>query len=332
MPFTPNFEKHVNTEMLHHQEAGPSFPDIKGKGKQPETPQEEVDIDDAEYSEKRDRPPRFSTLFGVAPPLPSRQIESCPQPQRKSGIWLPTPLFIVFAVILLFESTILFAYLVIGLYNTMPARLVPSGCNCEADKPAINIAPNFVLPQGRITVTETIAIISSDSRLPKTATSSTSISTTLSTTSTSSASSTSLINTTSRLAGVASDLMGILGGNSPATTTKPAASSIVYVTETPTRSTVNSIVLLTVNPEGSTLAPRPTITSTSFVDGAAATTIGSIAQRSISVTPGEPSAISAPGASSSDTSSATETASTDPASTETPGPSSVSSSSAGDQA
>jgi hypothetical protein len=112
--------------------------------------------EDIELSEKKDRPPRFSTLF--EPTAPPQIVERYIQPKKKSGVYIPTPLFVVLAIVLLFESTLLFAYTLIGLYNNLPNGVLPfggsssaitEGCNC-ADRGSINISPNFIMPGAEV--------------------------------------------------------------------------------------------------------------------------------------------------------------------------------------
>ena len=114
--------------------------------------------EDHELSEKKDRPPRFSTLFGGTPPpqIVERYIE---QPKKKrSGVYIPLPIFIALAIILFFESTLLFAYTIIALDNNLPSGLFPVGsatsarldaCNC-AQQPAINVAPKFFMGASQV--------------------------------------------------------------------------------------------------------------------------------------------------------------------------------------
>ncbi|KAK3114289.1 hypothetical protein LTR53_007539 [Teratosphaeriaceae sp. CCFEE 6253] len=266
MPFGQHFEKRVNTGMQedidHSGDAGVS------KTGCPRTPEFTAEVADADMSEKKDRPPRFSTLFGAAPPTPTRNFESYPSPARKSGIWLPTSLFVLFAVVLLFESTLLFAYTVIGLYHNLPAGLIstmPQGCNCEARQPTVNIAPNIVMPQAQAAVTHTITV-SGEGVLSNV------LPTIL-------ASSTNTIDTSSQAAAIASNVLGMLSiatassshsTSAVASVTGATTSTLILSVVPPPRSTVNSVKLVTVNPAGSTLPPRPTVTQTTVVDASQA--------------------------------------------------------------
>ncbi|KAK5675783.1 hypothetical protein LTS10_011510 [Elasticomyces elasticus] len=273
MPFGQLFEKRVNADMQgensHAQSAEQS------KKARPSTPQPEMEAEDADLSEKKERPPRFSTLFANPPPLPMRQFESFPEPKNRSGIWMPNSLFVLFAVILLFESTLLFAYTVIGFYNNMPTGFMPSApaaCNCENSRPAINIAPNFIMLQAQA-AQQTITVVG-DGLLSKTMlepATSTSSSTIISSSTTQEAS--------SQASAIASNLLGILTSTpatpttSSTTSTTPLpdiATSTLISSVTPPRSTVNSVVLITVNAAGSTLPPRSTVTSTKTIDASQA--------------------------------------------------------------
>ncbi|KAM3414954.1 hypothetical protein BST61_g10092 [Cercospora zeina] len=289
MSFSTHFEKKVNEDM--HEEGQPG-----------RAPTEVVDADMAlkkngypssqfdgqESHDKKDYPPRFSTLFGAAPPAPPPPPPSppreyvrgyYPEPQKRSGIHMPLALFIVLMITLFFESTIIFAYTIIGLYNNAPARLFPwagqgqgsavaAVCH-SSQQPAINIAPNFVLPaQGEAEhMTELVTITASPSTTS---------------TSTTSSTSTSTGNESSQAAAMASEIAGILGslGLGSATT----SSSIALVTVKPTQSTVTSVTLITEDASGNVLS-RPTVTLTTFVDAPTATTPSSTSQEEIIIRP-----------------------------------------------
>ena len=146
MPFNQAFVRDVNRNM---QEDAPvcepnEEANIKKHLKAGEAKGEEEDY---ELSEKKDRPPRFSTLFGGIPPpqIIERYMEP---PKKRKGVYIPLPLFIILAIILFFESTLLFAYTIIALDNNLPSGLFPIGstrvddCN-YAQQPAINVAPKF---------------------------------------------------------------------------------------------------------------------------------------------------------------------------------------------
>ncbi|KAK3641311.1 hypothetical protein LTR56_011339 [Elasticomyces elasticus] len=270
MPFGQVFEKRVNADMQ-----GENSYAQESKKARPSTPQPEMEAEDLDLSEKKERPPRFSTLFANPPPPPMRQPESFPEPKNKSGIWMPTSLFVLFAVILLFESTLLFAYTVIGFYNSMPTGFMPpapAACNCETNKPAINIAPNFIMPQAQAPQ-QTITVLVNgllSSVIPEPATSTLS-STTISSLTTQDAS--------SQASAIASNLLGILASTPTAPTTSSTtattplpdiATATMISSVIPPRSTVNSIVLVTVNAAGSTLPPRSTVTSTKTIDASQA--------------------------------------------------------------
>ncbi len=163
MPFKPVFERRVNQHMTQDGRAeegeGLASPrseadagnvegkDIKQANK---SSHEEVDI---EISAKKERPPRFSTLFeptSTTPQVIERYIEA-PEKRRRAGVYLPIPVFVVLALVLFFESTLLFAYTMIGLYNNAPRGLLPFGgsatvgCECAGSGAGVNIAPNFYM-------------------------------------------------------------------------------------------------------------------------------------------------------------------------------------------
>ncbi|KAK0354021.1 hypothetical protein LTR94_014289 [Friedmanniomyces endolithicus] len=297
MPFSPTFEKQVNSNM--REEDNPDQYAQESKGGRMPTPQLEAEAEDADVSEKKDRPPRFSTLFGAAPALPAREFESYPAPSRKSGIWMPTSLFVLFAVILLVESTLLFAFTVIGLYNNLPSRLIPSAA------PAINIAPNFIMPQGQaiITQTTTVTVLGNGLFSSIAVPSSTSVPST---------------------AEAASNLFGMLEGiGTPPSSTKPsssathtpgvATSTMILSQMPPPQETINSVKLVTVDPSGSTLPARPTVTATTVIDplqAAAASSANAAAKSSIEAAMAGLAAALTPHAIASSTTSATSAAST----------------------
>ena len=253
-------------------------------------PSPQLDVDFHELSEKRkSQPPRFSTIFGSAPPPPPpppREYvqEHYPEPRKKSGIHMSWPVFFLFVAILFFSWTIIFAYTVIGLYNNAPARLFPwagqgaafaAACDCNAvqaeRQPAINIAPNFVVPQQKEAVTQLVTVSATPitvtaTPITITATPSISSSTSTTTTSTSSTSSTSSANPSAQAAALASDIAGMLGGiGSKAVST---SSPIALVTVGPERATVTSVKMVTYDASGNVISatPAPTVTLTTLVD------------------------------------------------------------------
>ncbi|TKA27803.1 hypothetical protein B0A50_04904 [Salinomyces thailandicus] len=286
MPIRKVFERNVNENMQTNSEAGPTppseitaTPTESKKFTSPSTP--DFEAADVEGSEKKGHPPRFSTLYGIAPP-PQPRSEPEPdqhqlQPIQRSGIHLSTPIFAGLMLLLFFESTLLFAYTVIGLYNNTPSSLLPFGspstqCRCEDTRaPAVNIAPNFMLPQAPATVTvtetETFTVTASWSRgaLPEvlgmstswstssststsTSTSSTTSTTTSSTTSTTSASTPSpTSNPTSLAAFLASALLSDLHTLTTTTSSSPSTSSTSSTTTSPTTSQP-SLVTVTEHP------------------------------------------------------------------------------------
>ncbi|KAI6790735.1 hypothetical protein KC361_g7750 [Hortaea werneckii] len=286
MPFRKTFERRVNEEMQENAGEGPAprpesmdpYPDSK-KPVPPSTP--DVEAEDIEWSEKKDQPPRFSTLFGVTPPPVPREPENLPVPPRRQptrGVTLSTPIFVGIMVMLFFESTLLFAYTVIGLYKNVPSGIIPGmgasvGCLCNEDpRPAINIAPNFMIPQSQNEATETITVTTTPSPSGE---STTSTPTTSKPTSTSTSTSTTSSDPASQAAALVASMLGELSTStsspSPTTTTSTTSSptkSTTIITETPSQSTVRSTKLVTVNAEGSTLpsSPQSTVTSTKLVE------------------------------------------------------------------
>ncbi|KAF2212599.1 hypothetical protein CERZMDRAFT_84258 [Cercospora zeae-maydis SCOH1-5] len=291
MSFSTHFEKKVNEDM--REEGQP--------GRAP-TEMEDADMalkkngypsslsDGQEPHDKKDYPPRFSTLFGATPPAPPPPTppreyvrEYYPEAKKRSGIHMPLALFIVLMITLFFESTIIFAYTIIGLYNNAPARLFPwagqgsavtAACD-SSQPPAINIAPNFVIPgQGgaeHITELVTITITATPSTTSTSTTSSTSTST-------------STVNESSQAAAMASDIAGILRSLGLGSPTTSSSISIALVTVKPTPSTVTSVTLITEDPSGNVLT-RPTVTLTTFVDAPTAATSSSTSQEEIIIRP-----------------------------------------------
>ncbi|GAB7352819.1 hypothetical protein MBLNU459_g3434t1 [Dothideomycetes sp. NU459] len=131
MDFKQTFEKHVNKE-LGEQSDPPSAIDV-------EVPQ--------------DPPPVHS--FPSYPPQPYIP------PPRRSGMYVPTPIFVLFILLFLFESSVLFVYTVVALYNTLPASFMPvqqpPHCDCPAtnEHAPINVAPNIWLPAAAMTTVQT---------------------------------------------------------------------------------------------------------------------------------------------------------------------------------
>nr|POE63464.1 hypothetical protein CFP56_04367 [Quercus suber] len=331
MPFARVFERRVNDDLqASGQERGgerqtDDYEDVK-KLHSPPTPILE-EADDHEFSEKKeDRPPRFSTLFASAPPPPPpgpHHFESYPVATRKrrSGVYLPTPLFVLFVCILLFESTLLFAYTVIGLYANLPSQLVhmnTMGCSCAtADtQRAVNIAPNFVMQQP---MPEHIVTVTAPRFMPELATppaTLTSSSSSSSSTSTSFASSsTEPIDTASEAAAFASDVVEMLNDRltvfTPTTTSgtteatpNPGVALVTTVVTPPVVTvppsfTATSVMLVTVDQNGSTEEPSTTTLVT-------AVSASEVVPSSEVVTPGS----SAVTGSSSGTTSMTESSRT----------------------
>lgn len=245
MSFKRAFERNVNKQLQEEgQNRAPAVEDSNIK-KHHDAASPTHEEEDCELSAKKDRPPRFSTLFAGAPPPVI--VERDPPREKKSGVFIPMPLFILLAVLLFLMSTFLFAYTIIGLYNNRPAGLLdiggPSpapidGCNCADKQAGINIAPNFVMPQARSTVTVTITASRTDV-LPDSQTSQTS--------------STSL-NLNSEAKAVASEVKSMLGTLLPSkATTTPSPADPKIVTVTPPPHIFTSTNIIAVDPNGNTV-------------------------------------------------------------------------------
>lgn len=151
MPFRQSFEDHVNRNMQDDTDNSEHFEEIKVKQRPDTKAALSTEEEDHELSEKKDRPPRFSTLFTQPPPPPQiveRYIEP-PRQQKKKGIYIPLPLFIILAIILFFETTLLFAYTIIALDNNLGRGLFPfvggTRTNTCPEQQAINVAPKFYM-------------------------------------------------------------------------------------------------------------------------------------------------------------------------------------------
>lgn len=267
LPFQEDFETQVNNNMNPGRHS--SSQDCKVP--MPLTSPNEFEADDKEFNEKmamKDRhhlPPRFSTIFETKRPTtppPPREFESYPQqPARKSGVYLPKPVFWALFAIFLFETAALFAYTVIGLMNNMPAKLihtnsagvVVSGCDCTPQP--INISPNFFMPGA------------SQAPVIETTTASVSTSTSASSTSSTSTSSSSNSSSSQSVASGVSELADLIKSAIPTSTSESSTvkGGTAVVTVTPPGPTIKSTVLLTVDPSGSTIAPLPTVTSIQWV-------------------------------------------------------------------
>lgn len=163
------FERDVNKQMEgddHDKSEGDGEEsDIK---KRPVSPSSTLVEDDLELAQKKDPPPRFSRIHDYGPaPIPAPVIieRDPPQREKRRGIFIPMPIFILLAILFFFMGTLLFVYTIIGLYNNRPAALLNfggpqpapiDGCNC-ADK-GIHIAPNFVMGDQAKTVTTTVTL------------------------------------------------------------------------------------------------------------------------------------------------------------------------------
>ena len=161
MSLEQDYEKHGNPGS-HSKDPSQGSNDSQQK-QRPKSSHSAFEHEDAVLSEKKDRPPRFSTVFAnPTPPVPYRDDDP-PRERKRSGVYVPMPLFILFAALLLLMSTFLFAYTIIGLYNNRPAGLLsqPSpinGCDCAG----IKFAPNFLLcndAKTTVTVTAGAAVL-----------------------------------------------------------------------------------------------------------------------------------------------------------------------------
>lgn len=298
MPFKQVFERRVNDAMQQSQAGpaprsptpshSPSFEDhdddIK---KRPLSPRAKslYEAEDLDLSSKDEKslPPRFSTLFDTAKPPPTpRVVECCHRESKKrAGVYLSTPVFVLIIVALLFESTLLFAYTVIGLYQNLPSGLLAvtgapgpamgDGCRCEERQGAINFSPNFVFREkggeilGQLSVVESMTAIESSPQ-PSPPTSTTPSPTTSSTTTTTAASTAN--------AAAASHLLSLFSDLDVPPSTSPSP-SISIVTATP--GVVHSTIIVTsvtgIGGGGAETEAeaRPTVTSVRIVDGPATT-------------------------------------------------------------
>nr|OQO20704.1 hypothetical protein B0A51_11990 [Rachicladosporium sp. CCFEE 5018] len=252
--FRKSFEQHLNDEMSRpskrhsmHKAAlsSPTF----------------SDIDDGELNEKKHdkckSPPRFSTLFppaipvpAPAPALPAREFES--YPKRKSGIYLPTPVFWALLAFLLLESAILFAYTTLGLLSRFQLTTIAATC---PQQPIINISPNFLLPGGTLPTALTTIATSTFTELPSTSTAA------------------SAASSAAAAAAVLSALTNLDHTSTSSTSSKKVTT--ITVNPTPTPNIVSSITILTVDPSGNTLPPAPTVTSTTVIAASDAATAAS---------------------------------------------------------
>ena len=276
MPFQNMFEKKVNNEMHEDGVPGRAPPEAQdAEMDKKRRPISHAEFEEGDHHNKKDQPPRFSTLFtnppvsqAAPPPRPREYVqEYYPPPERRRGVFMPMPLFVVFAAILFFESTILFAYTVIGLYNNAPARLFPwagqgghtetVACNCDEKQAAVNFAPNFLMPAGAQAATDVITVTLQPTST-STSTSSTSASTSSSSSATTTTASTSSL---TEAAAAASGIAGILGGIA---TTSEDAGSLTATTQSATQGIVTSVKLITTTPSP---APASTVFATTWVNG-----------------------------------------------------------------
>ncbi|KAK6427131.1 hypothetical protein LTR95_016033 [Oleoguttula sp. CCFEE 5521] len=249
--FRKSFEQHLNDEM-----SGPSKRDSMHKPAL-HSPTSS-DVDDGDFNEKKhnkcDTPPRFSTLFPPSvptsapkPALPAREFES--YPKRKSGIYLPTPVFWALLAFLLIESAILFAYTTLGLLSRFQLTAIAATC---PQQPIINISPNFLLPGGVLPTALTTTATSTSPLLPST--------------------SSAVAQATSSAAAAAAVLSMLTNiDHTTASSTSSKKVTTITVDPTPTPKIVSSTTVLTVDPSGHTLPPVPTVTSTQIIAASDAT-------------------------------------------------------------
>ncbi|OQO07403.1 hypothetical protein B0A48_07100 [Cryoendolithus antarcticus] len=242
--FRKSFEQHLNDEM-----SGPSKCDSMHKAAlcSPTL----SDIDDGRFNEKKhekcETPPRFSTLFPPSAPIPlpapalsAREFES--HPKRKSGIYLPTPVFWALLAFLLLESAMLFAYTTLGLLSRFQLTTIATP---YPQQPIINISPNFLLPGGTLPTALTTIATSTSTAEPSTSTAAQAAS------------------SAAAAAAVLSALTNLAHTSTSSTSSKRVTT--ITVDPTPTPNIVSSTTILTVDPSGNTLPPAPTVTSTKVI-------------------------------------------------------------------
>ncbi|KAJ9623454.1 hypothetical protein H2203_005714 [Taxawa tesnikishii (nom. ined.)] len=244
------------------------------------------ELEAAEDHEDRPPPPPPIDIEIQQDPLPVHVFPSYPPPtQQRSGMYVPTPLFILFILVFLFESSVLFVYTVIGLYNAVPslpigALQAPPTCNCPAPAvqfPAINVAPNFLVPSAAGIVAEPVTVTQTfdhGSTVTVTATPSASSAPSPSATTSTSTSSatTSTSSTSTSLAGAQSALLSLLPDlqttNGIVTVTKPIPTVTVLSTESQQLPSITTMtVLSTTTPPPA--PPRSTVTQTTVITSGA---------------------------------------------------------------
>ncbi|KAF2480583.1 hypothetical protein BDY17DRAFT_195144 [Neohortaea acidophila] len=239
MSFKRVFERNINGELQRaagSRASNDDTADTNTKHTRTKSPEDNEDYydptkeQDAELSEKGQKPPRFSTVFTTSnPPAPTPPRTIYPDthaPQRKSGVFLPTPLFLLLAALLFLESTALFAYTIIGLYNNRPYGLF----NLAPGSPSFpnTCTPggvNIIMPQALPTVTVTAN--ANDGHAFQTA-----------------------------------GAISTLTTSTSSSTTSPSPTSTLVVTFTPKPVIATSNVFVTVAPGGETISPKGQATST----------------------------------------------------------------------
>ncbi|KAK4996265.1 hypothetical protein LTR66_004091 [Elasticomyces elasticus] len=268
MSFKQDFERQLNKELEANSTPPPSI--------------------DCEF---QPTPPPVQTFAGY-PQAPIHTFESYPRAQaRRSGMHISTPMFVLFVLVFLFESGVLFVYTVIGLYNATPSIVVPmspavqhSACNCpDTDRLLpVNMISGFVFPTAA-TVTVTATEVRSEAVtiiVSHTAPASSSIRSALATAEPALRPTSEITDTTtaSATSPSSSDLPAaiigsILGDLGKISTSIPAATSTLIFSEIPQRPTVTSVVLVTTQLSQSvpTTHERPTVTLTTVVNAPAVT-------------------------------------------------------------
>jgi len=216
------------------------------------------------------------------PPLP-QFFPSYPVELRRSGVYIPIPLFILVVLVFFFESSILFVYTTVALYKTVPAAFIPfgvsgSGCNgaALADRPSPmsvslgNLCDRILLcSQSQASTQDASTIVSTVDR-PITVTVMTTFSNPQPTAADSStsprsdlSSSSVVLNSASSsdsaMAAILSDLAHISTTMATVTAAAPTVTVLSTASSLPQITTVT--VLSTASPA------RPTVTSIAFVTG-----------------------------------------------------------------
>ncbi|THZ99927.1 hypothetical protein D6C83_09045 [Aureobasidium pullulans] len=214
MSFKKTFERHLNKELEDNQDNALYPPQLSPKDLESQSP-----------------PP-------PPPQLPPQVFPS--YPERRGGMNIPTPIFILLILVLLVESCIIFVYTVVALWNTLPMPM-PMPMHLEQPQPLI-ISPQWQIPAAASaqTITETVS-----TTIFSTITASTTLSASTTTLSASTATTTLSASTTTLSASPTTI--------PPVTITKPAPTitvlSTVSAPQLPsiTTETILSTIFLTIN-------------------------------------------------------------------------------------